>query len=152
MLNTPRNGIRSMLAQGTLAALLGMTLGCAGSPTGPTPAPATPAPVAPSDVYTVTASTTTVALGGQLSVSWTTSAAGHNDWISLFKKGDTNMGHSWWVGWTDGAPSGTLALSAPLEAGQYEFRYLLDDGYHDAATSRVVTVGGGAGPAYNRGP
>jgi hypothetical protein len=85
-------------------------------------------------------------------VSWTTSIAGHNDWISLFKTGDNNRAHSWWVGWTDGATSGTFTLSAPLEPGLYEFRYLLDDDYYDAATTKVVTVAAGAGTAGNRGP
>jgi hypothetical protein len=146
MLNKPRRGIvRWMLAHGTLAVFLGMTLGCdARSPAGPTPTPVTPAPVAPPVVYTVTASTNVVALGGQLSVSWTTSAGGHNDWISLFKKGDQNTVYCSWVGWTDGAMSGTFTLNAPLEAGQYEFRYLLDDGYDNGAVSSLVTVGAGA--------
>jgi hypothetical protein len=151
MLNKPRKGIvRSMLAQGTLAALLGMTLGCgASSPAGPTPTPVTPAPVAPvpvtpSGVYTVTAGTNTVAPGGQLNVSWTASIKGGNDWIALFKKGDSNTAPvAGWVGWTDGATSGTFTLSAPSQAGQYEFRYLLDDGYGDAARSSLVTVGVG---------
>ena len=47
------------------------------------------------------------------------------------------------VGWTDGATSGTFTLSAPTQAGQYEFRYLLNDGYGDAARSSLVTVGVG---------
>jgi hypothetical protein len=143
MLNKPRKEIvRSMLAQGTLAALLGMTLGCgASSPAGPTTTRATPGPAAPTAVYTVTAGTNTVAPGGQLSVSWTASTKGGNDWIALFKKGDSNMAPiTGWVGWTDGATSGTFTLSAPTQSGQYEFRYLLDDGYGDAARSRLVTV------------
>ena len=79
-------------------------------------------------------------------MTWTTSAAGHNDWIALFKKGDPNTARSWWTGWTDGATSGTFTLSAPSQAGQYEFRYLLDDGFNDVARSSVVTVGAGAEP------
>src|SRR5438128_2247361 len=135
MSHNPRKGVvRSMLAQGTLAALLGMTLGCgASSPAAPTPTPATPVPVASIGEYTVTAGSNAVAPGGQLSVSWTTSAALHNDWIALFKKDDPNTAQSWWIGWTDGATSGAFTLSAPRKAGQYEFRYLLDDGFADAA-------------------
>jgi len=150
MLNTPRKGIvRSMLAPGILASLLGMTLGCAASsPAGPTPAAVTPhTPVTPIGVYVVTPSTNVVAPGGRLSVSWTASKQGGNDWIVLFKKGAPNTAYAWWIGWTDGATSGTLTLAAPLEAGQYEFRYLLDDSYNDAATSGVVTVDAGAAPA-----
>ena len=75
-------------------------------------------------------------------MSWTASTEGGNDWIALFKKGDSNMAPiTGWVGWTDGATSGTFTLSAPTQAGQYEFRYLLDDGYGDAARSSLVTVG-----------
>ena len=153
MLNTPRTRIvRSIFAQGTLTVLLGMTLGCgASSPAAPTPTPATPVFVK-SGVYTVTAGTNLVGPGGQLSVSWTTTIEGHNDWISLFKKSDANTDHSWWVGWTDGAMSGTFTLSAPADSGQYEFRYLLDDGYNNGAVSSVVTVSAGAGPTYNRSP
>ena len=54
------------------------------------------------------------------------------------------QGESWWIGWTDGATSGTFTLSAPSQAGQYEFRYLLDDGYDNGAVSSLVTVGAGA--------
>jgi hypothetical protein len=148
MLNTPRKEIvRSMLAQGTLAALLGMTLGCgANSPAAPTPEPVTydTALPTPTGVYTVTASTNMVSPGGELSVSWTTSLEWHNDYIVLFKKGDLNTGHAWWLGWTDGATSGTFTLSAPSEAGQYEFRYLLDDGYEAGAVSSPLTVAVGA--------
>ena len=152
MSNKSRNQVfRSMLNQGTLAALLGVTLGCgANSLAGPTAAPVTPpssakpAPVAPAGVYAVTPGTNTVAPGGQLRVSWTASIKGGNDWIALFKTGDPNttpvVG---WVGWTDGATSGTFTLSAPAQPGQYEFRYLLDDGYDDAARSSLVTVGAG---------
>ena len=74
MSNRPRQIVVSRLRQlGTvvsLAALLGITLGCGeSSPAGPTPTPTptpvTPAPVAPG-VYTLTASTDTVAPDGQL--------------------------------------------------------------------------------------
>ena len=133
MLNTTRKAI--------LMAFLAMTLGCGGSsPTGPTPTPVAPAPVAAVGVYTVTASTDIVAPGGLLSVSWTASTAGGNDWIALFRKGELNTAESQWVGWTDGAKSGTFTLSAPFLTGQYEFRYLLDDGYDDAARTGLVTV------------
>ena len=147
MSNKPRTAvIFSVLAQGTLAALLGMTLGCGTSslagptPTPVTPPPATPAPVAPIAIYTVTAGANTVAPGGQLTVSWTASTGRPRDWIGLFRIGDWNGAHGW-SNYTDGATSGTFTLSAPTEAGQYEFRYLLNDGVDDAARSTVVTVG-----------
>lgn len=61
------------------------------------------------------------------------------DWVALFKVGDRNENYGWWE-YTNGATSGTLTLSAPTEAGQYEFRYLLDDDYIDAVRSSPVTV------------
>jgi hypothetical protein len=128
-----------------VAALLGITAGCGGtSPVAPavvTPAPVAPAPVAPVGTYTLTPSASAVAPGAQLSVSWTASTKGGNDWIALFKKGASNMAPiNAWVGWTDGATSGTFTLSVPTQAGQYEFRYFLDDGWTEAARSTVVTV------------
>ncbi len=132
-----------MLARGTLAAFLGVTVGCsANSTTGPTPTPVTPSAVTPgvTGVYTVTASANTVAPGGQLNVSWTASTGRPKDWIGLFKVRDGNGNHGW-SNYTEGATSGTFTLSAPTEAGQYEFRYLLNDGVNDAARSSLVTVG-----------
>jgi hypothetical protein len=136
--------ISSVLAQGTLAALLGVTLGCGASslpaPTPPTaPFPATPAPVAFSGVYTLTASASTVAAGDPLSVSWTASAGAVLDWIALIRVGDPNNDNGWWD-YTGGKTSGTLALTAPTQPGQYEFRYLPNDGYVDAARSSLVSV------------
>jgi hypothetical protein len=61
------------------------------------------------------------------------------DWIGLFKVGDWNGAHGW-SQYTDGATSGTSTLSAPSQAGQYEFRYLLDNGVTDVARSSLVTV------------
>lgn len=144
MVNHRRKGIvRSILAQGAVAALLGMTLGCgANSPAGPAPtpvAPVTSAPVAPISAYTVTAGTNAVAPGDQLSVSWTASPGYYADWISLFRVGQPNSA-SVWVKSTEGATSGTFTLSAPNQAGVYEFRYLLED-QHDVARSSLVTVG-----------
>jgi hypothetical protein len=54
--------------------------------------------------------------------------------------GVPNNDNGWWD-YTGGKTSGTLTLSAPTQAGQYEFRYLPNDGYVDAARSGVVTVG-----------
>ena len=143
MVNQPRKRtVRSILAQGTLATLFGMTLGCgASAPAGPTPTPvttATSAPVAPVSAYTVTAGTNMVAPGDQLSVSWTASPGYYADWISLFKVGQPNS-PSVWVKSTQGATSGTFTLSAPIQVGVYEFRYLLED-EHDVARSTQVTV------------
>src|SRR5207237_71995 len=42
--------------------------------------------------------------------------------------------------YTGGAASGSFSVTAPSETGQYEFRYLLDNGYTDSARSSAVTV------------
>ena len=143
MSNRPRSGVvLSLLVRGTLAALVGMTLGCGErSLAGPTPAQVTPvvAPPRVTAVYTLTASTNSVAPGAQLSVSFTASDGRPKDWIGLFKVGDWNGAHGW-SSYTDGATSGTFALSAPSQAGQYEFRYLLNNGVEDVARSSLVTV------------
>ena len=140
--NRPRTGIiRSTLAQGFLIVFLGMTLGCgASSPSGPTPAPVTPvtsSPVPPVSAYSVTAGANMVAPGDQLSVSWTASPGYYADWISLFNVGQPKS--PVWVKSTEGTTSGTFTLSAPIQAGQYEFRYLLED-EHEVARSTLVTV------------
>jgi len=142
MLNTRRTGIVwSTLAHGTLAAVLGVTLGCGGSsPAGPTPiVPVTSAPTPSPTVYTVTAGATNVVPGGQLSVMWTASTGYLWDWISLDKVGAAEGTH-FWAQSTGGGTSGTFTLNAPTEQGQYEFRYLLED-ESEVARSRQVTVG-----------
>lgn len=72
-------------------------------------------------------------------MSWTAPRGGTADWIGLFKVGDQNTQYGWWT-YTEGATSGTATLSAPTQPGQYEFRYLLNDGYDDTVRSSSVTV------------
>ena len=136
MSNTMRNVI--------VAALLGVTAGCGGtSPVAPAVVTqvVAVAPLVPVGTYTLTPSASAVARGGPLSVSWTVSSKVEtgNDWIEFSKTSDSNMVYGW-AGFTDGARSGTFTFTAPSQAGQYEFRYLLDDGWIDAARSTVVTV------------
>ncbi len=61
------------------------------------------------------------------------------DWIGFFRVEDPNEAYeSGWWSYTGGQPSGTLSLTAPSRPGQYEFRYLLDDGYVDVARASVT--------------
>lgn len=127
----------------TVAALLGITAGCgATSPGGPTPA-ATVVPIPPPTrpgTFILTPSTNSVARGAELSVTWTVSSAGEgSDWIAFSKVNDPNTLHAW-SAFTEGKTSGTFTLRAPGQAGLYEFRYLVDDSYSEAARSTVVTV------------
>ena len=88
--------------------------------------------------FTVTASTDAVDAGGSMSVSWTAPGAQPGDWLALFKVGASYDDD--WYGVTNGAKSGTLTLTAPTRPGQYEFRYLVDNGILDVARSKPVTV------------
>jgi hypothetical protein len=91
---------------------------------------------------TVTASAGSVTAGGPLSVTWVTPSGRSNwDWIGLFKVGASNESyeHGWW-GYTNGLTSGTLITTAPLQPGQYEFRYFVEDGLVEATRSAMVTV------------
>ena len=128
-----------------LTLILGL-VGCDGgtSPTAPSRViqPDSPPP-ANREGYTLTPSPTTVTPGGALKVSWSASRGGANDWIGLFRVGAQNCDHGWAES-TKGAPSGTLALAAPTQLGEYEFRYHLNDGCVEAARSRPVTVGAGS--------
>jgi hypothetical protein len=88
--------------------------------------------------FTVMASTDAVDAGGQMSVSWTAPSARPGDWIALFRTGGAYE-DDWW-GSTNGETSGTRTVTAPTRPGQYEFRYLVDDSFHDVARSGPVTV------------
>lgn len=141
-----------------IVALLGMagvSLGCDKSPVSPTPlsavtaaAPvADPAPVILRGVV-LTASPSVVMSGDQLTMTWTAPSGrgcvGGGDWVALYKVGDADStgssnGHSdLWFLHVCGATSGTATLSAPPEAGEYEFRYLA--GSTASARSNPVTI------------
>ena len=90
--------------------------------------------------YTLTSSLNTVTSGSHLSVSWTAPRGGTWDWIGFFKVGAANESYeNYWWKYTNGVPSGTMTLTA-LEPGQYEFRYLLDDGFEEKVRSSPVVV------------
>lgn len=92
------------------------------------------------DGYVVSASTTRVAPGGALTVNWAAPAGRPaRDWVGLFRVGDPNTDYGWWA-YTNGAVSGSSALTAPSAPGNYEFRYLLNDGFADVARSAAVAV------------
>ncbi len=92
-------------------------------------------------MYTLSASPSTVAPGGSLSVSWAApSGRPTTDWVGLYRVGDANGAYLWWS-YTNGTASGSATLTAPSQTGQYEFRYFLQDGYTLAARSNAVTVG-----------
>jgi subtilisin family serine protease len=93
--------------------------------------------------YTLTATPSSVSLGGTLTVSWTApSGRPANDWVALYQVGAPNTTYLWYQ-YTNGAVSGSFSVTAPSQAGQYEFRYLLQNGYTDVARSSAVSVTSG---------
>jgi len=88
--------------------------------------------------FTLTSSTDSVDAGGQMSVSWTAPGARAGDWIAVCRVGGGYEDD--WYGLPNGATSGKYSLTAPTRPGQYEFRYLLDDGFVAVARSSPFTV------------
>ncbi len=102
-------------------------------------------PAGTNDSYAVTASPSTVAPGGNLTVSWTAPAGRPStDWVGLYRTGAGNDSYVW-ADYTGGTATGSRSLAAPAQADSYEFRYFLQDGYTLAARSGPVTVGMGTG-------
>ncbi len=98
---------------------------------------ATPAPPGP----TLIASPASVGVGGQLSVQWRVPSGNARDWISIYRVGAPNSSYGWWQ-YTNGATTGTFTMAAPSSPGNYEFRYLINDGYTDLVRSQPVQVVG----------
>lgn len=99
-------------------------------------------------VVTLTASSNLVTPEGELSVTWEAPGGrSSSDWIMFLNVGSPNTSYvtNWWE-YTNGATHGTFKLKAPSRPGNYEFRYLLDDGFNDAARSTTVTVSSAASP------
>jgi hypothetical protein len=94
------------------------------------------------EIVTLTVSQNMVSPGGDLTVSWV-APSGRSvwDWIGLFKVGTPNTSYEqgWWD-YTHGVASGAMTLTAPAQPGNYEFRYLAEDGYVDQTRSGPVTV------------
>lgn len=135
-----------------LVGLLALSAGCGSSPTAPAPlldlgAGASPAPSIES--VSLTASPSRVGTGDQITITWLAPAGrgcvGGGDWIAIYKVGDPDKtgaanGHSdLWYDHVCGAVTGTWTLSAPLQPGNYEFRYMVGD--TAVARSNAVTVG-----------
>jgi hypothetical protein len=99
-----------------------------------------PSPISPQSSFTLAATPSQVAPGGQLTVSWTApSGRPTNDWIVLCKEGNASTSYVWSQS-TQGATSGSVAMTAPSQTGHYEFRYLLQGGYTDVVRSNIVPV------------
>jgi hypothetical protein len=88
----------------------------------------------------VSTTKTSVAPGEQLTVNWAApEGSSTKDWISVFEVSASNNQYGDWK-YTNGATSGAMTLTAPSTAGDYELRYLLNDGYESTARSAKITV------------
>jgi hypothetical protein len=108
------------------------------------------------EAVAISASPSTVTIGDPLSVSYEApNQRLPTDWVGLFRFGDPNENLLWYE-YTGGASRKTITIPAPDPPGDYEFRYLADDGYIDAARTgvvRVIRAGANAlGTASSRGP
>ena len=102
--------------------------------------------------YSLTPSSTNVGVGKALSVTWSAPAGSSvYDWIALYRVGDPNLAYGWWR-YTNGATSGTFFLSAPETPGDYEFRYLVNNGFTDVARSATITVNPASGYSVSAVP
>ena len=85
--------------------------------------------------YSLSTSGATVNGGARVNVTWTAPAGRPaNDWIGLFRVGDSNRDYHAFV-FTNGAESGSADFIAPEGGGEFEFRYLLRDGYNHVVKS-----------------
>jgi fibronectin type 3 domain-containing protein len=90
--------------------------------------------------YSLSASPTSVAPGGTVTVNWT-APAGHStsDWIALFAVGSPNTSYLAYQ-YTTADTGGSVTFTAPGTPGSYEFRFLPNDGYTSVAVSNAVQV------------
>ena len=89
-------------------------------------------------------STSTVAAGGQVTVTLTNGPGGSLDWLALADTSAPNTSFPQWTYVGGGVRTRTWTVTAPPTSGTYEFRLFLNNGFVRAATSPAVTVLPGA--------
>ena len=111
-------------------------------PQTPTPPPPPPSGPPPShNGYTLTPSPLTAELNQSLTISWTAPPGRpKKDWVGFYKRNFPDTAYFWWH-YTDGQAQGSLTMPGAVQAGTYEFRYFVDNGYQAMATSAPVMVG-----------
>jgi len=94
------------------------------------------------DDYALTLSASSISVGGNITVTFEapTNSNRSADWIGLYKVGATNQQYEAWR-YTGASASGALSF-AVTTTGQYEFRYLKNNGYIVVAVSSPITVSG----------
>jgi hypothetical protein len=91
--------------------------------------------------FTLAASPSSVTAGSSVSANWTAPAGQTStyDWIGMYATGAGNGSYLAWQ-YTGGATSGSVTFTAPSTAGTYEFRYFLNNGWTEVASSNAFTV------------
>lgn len=89
---------------------------------------------------TLAANPSVVSPGASVTVAWVAASqlVGGDDWVALFAVGQPNELYTegLWK-YVSGNPAGNATFTAPMQPGEYEFRYLPDDGYVDVARTAV---------------
>jgi subtilisin len=109
---------------------------------------------AKSPTITVTATTTpslsvsatTVSGGNSVSVTLTNGYGGATDWLAFAATSAPNTSYLQYVYIGSGVTTKTWTITTPTDAGTYEFRLFLNNGYTRAATSPTITVTQGQNP------
>ena len=83
---------------------------------------------------------TTVAPGGNVTLTVTNGFGGGRDWLALAVTNTPNTSYLQWIYMGNGITTRTWVVKMPSTPGSYEFRYFQGSGYTRAATSAVVTV------------
>ena len=110
--------------------------------TSPTVTVPTPPPPPPTATPVLTVSATTVAPGGQVTVTLTGGPGGATDWLGFVGVG-TPDGPGRYIQWIyvgAGVTTRTWTVTVPTAPGAYEFRFFPNNTYTRLATSPTVTV------------
>jgi hypothetical protein len=96
----------------------------------------------PPSTAALTVSATTVAPGGQVTVTLTNGPGGASDWLGFTGVGtpDGSGQYLQWVYVGAGITTRTWTVTVPTTPGQYEFRLFLNGGYTPLVKSPTVTV------------
>ena len=90
--------------------------------------------------YNLIVAPTIVSANTPFEVSWVAPPGRpERDWVGLYRVGDPPGAYITWI-YTRGTTVGAGIFTAPLTPGQYEFRYMLDDGFVEAGKSNPVLV------------
>jgi hypothetical protein len=89
----------------------------------------------------LTVNTTTVAPGGQVTVTITGGLGGPTDWVAFAPVGAPNTSYVQYTYIGAGVTTRTWTVTVPGTASAFEFRLFLNNGYTRVATSPTVTVG-----------